>query len=293
LAQMKEEKEALKIQLEKDLLEKQQAIEEKARQKERESFELEKIQLLKQIEDNKKLAEEMKRKAEQGSMQMQGEVQELAIEEALRQHFPFDMVEEVPKGVRGADSVQTVVNKMQKTCGKIIYESKRTQNFGPDWIPKLKKDQIAIGAEIAVIVTETMPKDMSMFGQKDGVWICTFQEFVPLVHVLRQILVKLRSAKIAEENKGDKMEMMYKFVTSPEFSQRMKAISDGFMNMKIELEREKTAMNKIWSRREKQINMILDNTTSLTGSIEGISEQISSGHEILDLDEAEDHLFIE
>jgi len=291
-AKLKEEKEDLKLKLEKDLLEKQQIIEEKARQKERESFELEKVQLLKQIEDNKRLAEEMKRKAEQGSMQMQGEVQELAIEEALRRHYPFDLIQEVAKGVRGADTVQTVVNSMQKTCGKIIYESKRTQNFGPDWIPKLKKDQIAEGADIALIVTETMPKGMDSFGQKDGVWVCTFKEFVPLVNVLRQILIKVRGAKIAEENKGDKMEVMYKFVTSPEFSQRLKAISDGFTNMKIELEREKTAMNKIWNRREKQINMILDNTTSLEGSIEGIAGQISSGHEILDLDE-EEHLFIE
>src|SRR5690606_31010831 len=175
-ATLKEREEELTLRMQKEMLDRQQEIEEKARLKEREGFELEKRALLKQIEDNKKLAEEMKRKAEQGSMQLQGEVQELALEELLRHTYPFDRISEVPKGVRGADCIQVVVNTQQQECGRIVYESKRTKAFGGDGIEKLKQDQVACKADIAVIVTETMPGDMDRCGLKDGVCICNFQE---------------------------------------------------------------------------------------------------------------------
>ena len=153
-AELVDKQEELSLQMEKELLERQKEIEDKGRAKERESFELEKIKLLKQIEDNKKLAEEMKRKAEQGSMQMQGEVQELAIEDLLARNYPFDKITEVPKGIRGADSIQTVINAGQQECGSIVYESKRTKSFANDWIAKLKQDQVTCKADIAVLVTE-------------------------------------------------------------------------------------------------------------------------------------------
>ncbi|NJM94281.1 MAG: DUF2130 domain-containing protein [Cytophagales bacterium] len=148
------------------MLERQHEIEEKAKLKERESFELERLKLLKQIDDNKKLAEEMKRKAEQGSMQLQGEVQEMALEELLMRSYPFDRVEEVPKGVNGADVIQTVISASQAVCGRIVYESKRTKAFAQEWIEKLKQDQITCRADLAVIVTETLPRDMDRFGQR-------------------------------------------------------------------------------------------------------------------------------
>jgi len=188
--QLKEKAEELELKIEKQLLEKQKEIEDKARAKERESFELEKVKLLKQIEDNKKLAEEMKRKAEQGSMQLQGEVQELALEDLLTKTYPFDEIAEVPKGVRGADCIQTVINSLQQNCGSIVYESKRTKNFSNDWIDKLKQDQIKCKADIAIIVTETFPSDMDRFGEKDGVWICGFHEVKSVSFVLREMLLK-------------------------------------------------------------------------------------------------------
>jgi len=163
-ALLKEQKEDMNLQIEKQILERQKEIEDKARAKERESFELEKMKLLKQIDDNKKLAEEMKRKAEQGSMQLQGEVQELALEDLLRRTYPFDKVSEVSKGIRGADSIQIVINSLQQECGSIVYESKRTKNYTNDWIDKLKQDQITCKADIAVLVTETMPGDLDRFG---------------------------------------------------------------------------------------------------------------------------------
>lgn len=269
--ELKEKQEELTLQMEKQILERQKEIEDKARARERESFELEKVKLLKQIEDNKKLAEEMKRKAEQGSMQLQGEVQELALEELLSKAYPFDRIQEVPKGVRGADSIQTVINPAQQECGTIVYESKRTKNFSGDWIDKLKQDQITCKADIAVLVTETYPGDMERFGEKNGVWICGFHEVKSLSFVLREMLMKTHSIKLSQENKGDKMELLYNYLTSTEFVQNIKRNVENYDAMLTQLNAEKKAMTKIWATREKQIWVVQENISALFGSIKGIA----------------------
>lgn len=228
-------------------------------------------ELEKQLEDQRKLAEEMKRKAEQGSMQLQGEVQELALEALLKNAFPFDMVEEVGKGVRGADCIQTVRNNFGQECGKIIFESKRTKDFSADWIEKLKKDARANGADVAVIVTQAMPKDMDGFGEKDGVWICNFSEVKALSSVLRDLIIKVFIATKSQDNKGDKMQMLYTYLTSHEFSEQWKAIREGFMSMKISIQKERDAMEKLWKSREKQLEKVLLNAAHVKGAIEGIS----------------------
>ena len=278
-----EQQENLVLKTEKELLSRQQEIEEKARKKERESFELEKVKLIKQIDDNKKLAEEMKRKAEQGSMQMQGEVQELAIEQMLARQFPFDQIEEVPKGVRGADIIQNVVNSSQQVCGKIVYESKRTKAFAGDWTDKLKQDQITCKADIAVLVTETMPKEMDRFGQKDGVWVCGYQEVQSLAVVLREILIKTHAAAASQENKGEKMELLYTYLTGNEFIQNIKRIVENYDSMIHQLNSEKKAMTKIWSQREKQIWVVQENISSLFGSIKGIAGNSLASSDVLEL----------
>ena len=282
-AELKEKEEDLNFQLEKQLLEKQKEIEEKARKKERESFELEKIKLLKQIDDNKKLAEEMKRKAEQGSMQLQGEVQELALEDLLAKTYPFDKIQEVPKGVRGADSIQTVVNSVQQECGSIVYESKRTKNFANDWIDKLKQDQVTCKADIAVLVTQTLPNDMDRFGERNGVWICGFHEVKSLSFVLREMLIKTHSVKTSEENKGDKMELLYNYLTSNEFVQNIKRIVENYDGMIDQLNSEKKAMYKIWASREKQIWVVQENISALFGSIKGIAGKELNTSNVLQL----------
>jgi len=225
----------------------------------------------KQLDDQKKLVEEMKRKAEQGSMQLQGEIQELALEDLLRSLYPFDIIDEVSKGIRGADVIQTVVNALQQPCGKIIYESKRTKAFSDGWIEKLKEDQRNQQADLAVIISEVLPKDMDRFGRKNGVWICTYQEASSVTYVLREMLLKMQSLRSAEENKGDKMSLLYKYLTSIDFKQRVEAIVDGFSEMKIELDREKRAMQKIWKSREKQIEKVIENTADMYGAIKGIA----------------------
>lgn len=228
-------------------------------------------QLEKQLEDQKKLAEEMKRKAEQGSMQLQGEVQELALESLLRNAFPFDVVSEVGKGVRGADCIQTIRNSFGQECGRIIYESKRTKDFGTDWIEKLRAYMRSQGADIAVLVTQAMPKGMDCFGEKDGVWICNFGEVSALAGVLRELVIKVYNASKNQENKGDKMTLLYNYLTSSEFSEQWKAIREGFMSMKISIQKERDQMEKLWKAREKQLEKVLLNAAHVKGSIEGIA----------------------
>lgn len=225
----------------------------------------------KQLEDQRKLVEEMKRKAEQGSMQLQGEVQELALEELLRHSFPFDLVSEVGKGVRGADCIQTVRNSYGQECGKIIFESKRTKDFSDEWIEKLKADMRALGADVAVIVTQAMPKDMEDFGERQGIWICSFADAKPLVHVLRDAVIKVYNAGKSQENKGDKMTLLYNYLVSSEFAEQWGAIREGFMGMKISIQKERDQMEKLWKAREKQLEKVLLNAAHIRGSIEGIS----------------------
>ena len=204
-------------------------------------------------------------------MQLQGEIQELAIEEILRSNFPHDIVQEIPKGARGADTIQVVMDSHMDDCGKIIYESKRTKTFSNDWIAKLKKDQRSLQADIAVIVTEVLPKDMPRFGVKNGVYICTFQEFKSLVFVLRQILLKSKEVRASQENKTDKMEMLYHFLTSEEFKLQISGIVEGFQGMKEDIDREKRSMQSMWKRREKQLELVISNTVNMHASIKGIA----------------------
>ena len=225
----------------------------------------------KQLADQKELMEQMKRKHEQGSMQLQGEVQELAIEEWLADNFPLDSISEIKKGARGADCLQTVNTREQQNCGTIYYESKRTKDFQPAWIEKFKNDIRDKNANIGVLVTEVMPKEMKRMGLKDGIWICTFEEFKALSNVLRQSVIKLSNAIIAQENKGDKMAMLYDFLTSNEFKLQMEGIVEGFTQMNTDLQKEKNAMKRIWKQREKQIEKVIDNTINMYGSIKGIA----------------------
>ncbi|TMI70493.1 MAG: DUF2130 domain-containing protein [Bacteroidetes bacterium] len=276
--ELKTKEEELELSVQKKVLEEREKlskeirkIEDQRMQQLETDFKLKLAEKDKQLEDQKKLADEMRRKAEQGSMQLQGEVQEIALEEMLRSAFPFDMITEVGKGVRGADCLQIIRNNFGQECGKIIYESKRTNAFAADWIEKLKADMRSQGAEIAVIVTKTMPRDMDCFGIKDGVWICSFGEVKALAAALRDSIVRTFNATKSNENKGDKMHLLYGYLTSNEFAEQWKAIREGFMSMKLSIQKERDAMEKLWKAREKQLEKVLLNAAHIRGSIEGIS----------------------
>jgi hypothetical protein len=244
---------------------------DRIRKAEEERNEMRFKEMQKQLEDQKRLTEEMKRKQEQGSMQLQGEVQELAIEEFLASQFPLDNIEEIKKGARGGDCLQTVNTRQLQNCGTIYYESKRTKDFQPKWIEKFKADIRDKGADIGVLVTEVMPSDLERMGMKDGIWICDYNEFKGLSAVLRQSIIQLSTALGSQENKGDKMNMLYDFLTGNTFRMQVEAIVEGFTQMKSDLESEKRSMQRIWKQRDKQIEKVITNTIDMYGSIKGIA----------------------
>ena len=223
------------------------------------------------IEQLKDQLREAQRKAEQGSMQLQGEVQDLAIEEWLQENFPLDTIEEIKKGARGGDCLQHIHTRSRQQCGTVYYESKRTKAFQPGWIEKFKNDIRDRGADIGVLVSEAMPSDMERMGFRDGVWICSFEEFKGLCLVLRESLIQLSNAITIQENKGDKMGMLYDFLTGNEFRLQIEAIVEGFVQMQNDLESEKRSMQGIWKKREKQIEKVLLNTNYMYSSIRGIA----------------------
>lgn len=286
---LKNKEEELELNLQRQLMSEREKLKEQLglEQTERlqikeQEFQLRTKELEKQIEDQKKLVDEMKRKAEQGSMQMQGEVQELLLEELLQSTFPFDLLTPVGKGVRGADCIQTVRNNFGNEAGKIIYESKRTKDFANDWIEKLKADMRQLGADVAVIVTQAMPKDMDRFGEKEGVYICTFPEVRSVALLLRNGLLKVSDVRKSGENRGDKMVMLYDYLTGHEFSEQWKAIREGFMSMKLSIQKERDAMERLWKSREKQLEKVLLNAAHIRGSVEGIAGSDSVNLNLLD-----------
>lgn len=283
--ELKNKEAELDIQLQKKLNDERNNLLNVIQKQEQERNALKFKEFEKQIEDQKKLIDEMKRKAEQGSMQRQGEVQELALEEMIKSTFPFDIIEEVGKGIKGADCMQFVRDGNGRECGKIIYESKRTKAFTNEWIEKLKSDMRAQSADIAVIVTETMPKDMDNFGMKDGVWICNYNEIKSLAFVLRDGLIKINNALVSQDNKGDKMQMLYNFLTGNEFKQQIEAIVEGFSALKEGIGKERIQMEKLWKEREKQLEKVLLNTSHFYGSVKGIAGNAIGDIKTLELGE--------
>jgi hypothetical protein len=279
-----EMKEAIEAEAQKQLNATLVLERDKIRKQEEEKNELKIKEYQKQSDDQKKLIEEMKRKQEQGSMQLQGEVMELAIEEWLANNFPLDSIDEVKKGANGADCLQIVNTRELQNCGSIYYESKRTKAFQPAWIEKFKNDIRTKRANIGVLVTEVMPAGMDRMGMRDGIWICTYEEFKGLSAVLRQSLIQVSQAVQAQENKGDKMSMLYDFLTSNEFRLQIEGIVEGFTQMQGDLDAEKRAMQRIWKQREKQIEKVVHNTLGMYGSIRGIAGNAVQTVRALELD---------
>ena len=280
-------KEVAEAEAQKNLSETLVTEKEKIRKQEEDRNELRFKELQKQLEDQRKLTEEMKRKQEQGSMQLQGEVQELAIEEWLASQFPLDTIDEIKKGARGGDCIQIVNTRTVQNCGMVYYESKRTKDFQPSWIEKFKADIREKGANIGVLVTEVMPSDMSRMGLKEGIWICNYEEFKGLCSVLRESIIQLSIAISSQENKGDKMHMLYDYLTGNTFRLQVEAIVEGFTQMRIDLESEKRAMQNIWKKREKQIEKVTVNTIDMHASIKGIAGNAIQAVKLLELQEPE------
>jgi hypothetical protein len=298
--QLADKEAELEITLQKKLQEERQQLTEQIRQQETQrtsvlqgDYELKLKELQLQLDEQKKLADEMKRRAEQSSMQRQGEAQELILEDRLREWFPYDVIEEVGKGVEGADCIQQVRTSTGQLCGKIIYESKRTKGWNNSWIDKLKSDKRQQHADVAILVTQTFPKDMERFGEKDGVWICSFAELDGVVTLLRASVIRVFEAQQSQENKGDKMHMLYDYLTGNEFRGQMEAIVEGFLAVRQGIMKERLQMEKIWKEREKQLEKVLLHTTGFYGSIKGIAGASVGNIPLLDGTDEEPDLLAE
>jgi len=268
--ELEEKEQNLKLELERTLDEERKKIRENAEKKVAEEYRMRELEKDKQLNDLRRQIEEWKRKAEMTSQQAQGEVQEIELETILVQQFKMDTIEPVAKGVRGADIIHRVHDENGHVCGSIIWESKRTKNWGGDWVQKLKDDQRNAKAEIAVIVSSALPKEVNGFGKYEGVWVTDFPSAVGLATALRLNLIDVAHASNALEGKNEKMELIYKYLSGTAFKQRVEAIVESFVSMKTDLDAEKRAMEKIWAKREAQIERVVKNTAGMYGDLQGI-----------------------
>lgn len=224
----------------------------------------------KKMSDMLKQIEELKRKAQQGSQQLQGEVLELQLEEILKSEFPLDEIIPVSKGISGADVTQKVYDRSGRLCGIITWESKRTKAWSDSWVQKLKDDQRSAKAEIAVLITNVLPNGIKNFGPKDGIYVSNYECIIGVANLLRSSLLQLSTTKLATVGKNEKMEVLWNYLTGTEFKQRMEAVLEAFTTMKLDLEKEKRVYTKLWTKREKQIQRVLDSTIGLRGELEGV-----------------------
>ena len=244
---------------------------EQAKKEAEEGLKLKVLEKEQTIVSMQKQIEELKRKAEQGSQQLQGEVQELELEALLRTKFPRDTIESVPKGEHGGDALQHVVGPSGQPCGTIIWESKRTKNWSDGWLAKLREDQRAAKAEIAVIVSQSLPKDVDTFGVVEGVWVTHPKTVLPLALTLRHTLIEVGCARQASEGQQTKTEMIYQYLTGPRFRHRVEAIVEAFSAMQEDLDKEKKAITKQWAKREEQIERVMQATAGMYGDLQGIA----------------------
>lgn len=281
--ELEEKEKSLELELARRIDEECKKIEQSVFNRFQEEHKLKDAEKDKRLADALKQVEDLKRKMEQGSQQTQGEVLELELEELFKRDFPFDVIEAISKGVKGGDILQTVKTQTGRTCGKILWETKRAKNWSESWIQKLKDDQRDAKADLAVLVSETLPVGFHHFRQLNGVWVTDIPSAFSLALALRVVLVQVATAKEIESSKDDKKDLIYRYVTGPEFRNRVTAIIEGFRSMKDELDAEKRAVQRIWEKREKQIERIISNTAGMYGDLEGLAGNSLPTIKILEL----------
>ena len=275
-AQLEEARQALELEAQRRLDEQRREVEERVRAAEGERARLKEAELQKTIDDMRAKLEEAQRKSAQGSQQLQGEVLELLLEEQLAQAFPLDTIAEVKKGVRGGDAIHTVMSRSGQPAGVILWEAKRAQKWGSAWPAKLKDDMRAAGAEAGVIVTTSFPADWpegQTFGLHEDVWVTSASAAIPLATALRAGLLEAFRARVASANKGEKMEAVYDYLTSPQFAQKLRAVYDAFRKMRTELDSERATAQQRWNRREKQIQLATTQLLAIAGDVQGLAQQ--------------------
>jgi hypothetical protein len=290
IREVEEKKQDMELENQRKLDQERKAIEEHVREKyaEKSNFKLQEKE--KQIADLRKALGDAKRKSEQGSMETQGEVLELQLEDQLQTRFLHDVISPVLKGAKGADLIQEVRDSSLVSCGSIIWEAKNTKKWQPAWLQKLRDDQRMSSANIAILVSVTLPEGVQYFDVIDGVWVAGVQSYMPLAIALREQLIQVSFARSASKGKNEKMEFMYEYLSGSEFQQKIEGIVEAFTSMQDQINRERRAMEKLWKEREKQIQRITCNTVGMYGDIRGIIGSSVSPIKALELD---DDLFVE
>ncbi len=268
--QLEEAAESLELEVERKLAAEREKIRGEALKKIAEEHRLKDLEKEKVINDLKAALEDMKRKAEQGSMETQGEVLEQDFEAQLKTFFVHDDIQPVPKGIRGADLVQTVRTPMGSGCGVLLWETKNTKAWSSAWIPKLKDDMIEVRASVAILVSVVLPDGINRFGQVDGVWVSDPLSAIPLAAALREQLTAVSRERTASIGKSEKMEALYQYLAGVEFKQKIEGIVEAFTSMQDQLNRERRAMERHWKQREKEIERVIKNTVGLYGDMQGI-----------------------
>ncbi|KKQ91708.1 MAG: hypothetical protein UT17_C0004G0056 [Candidatus Woesebacteria bacterium GW2011_GWB1_39_10] len=269
IKKLREKDEEREIQMKKRLMDEEERIKVEVRQKADEEHKLKDLEKDNKLQQALDQIESLKTKIQQGSQQTQGETLELELETKLREEFPTDKILEVKKGQRGADVEQEVVDKLGRSCGKILWESKNAE-WSNGWISKLKEDQRQAKADLAVLVTVNLPEGVDSFAYRDGVWIVSWKHFIPLSWSLRFNLVSLFHERTSSEGKDEKMKILYQYLTGTEFKNRVEGIVDAFSNLQEELEKEKRYFNVKWARQEKEIRKVIDHTHGMYGDLQGV-----------------------
>ncbi len=269
--QLKEEREKQAEQMEKQISEEKLRIEENIKKEFSDDYRLKIAEKDKQMEQMKKSLEEAQRRAEQGSMQIQGDVKENDLRDMLQKEFIADIIEDVPTGIRGADIIQTVRNNLGQKSGVIIWESKNTKSWTEGWLQKLKDDQANIGADIAILVSKTLPEGVEQYELRNGVWVVGYKFALSLITLLRFHVLEIGTVKTSLEGKDEKMNMLYEYLSSPQFKNKIENIVDAFSSMKADLDAEKRSFQKHWSKREKQLERVMMNTSGFYGDLQGIA----------------------
>jgi hypothetical protein len=267
---LEERERALELETARRIDQERGRIEQDAARRVEEQYRLRDAEKDKKLQDALAVNEELRRKLQQGSQQTQGEVLELELEELLNVTFPFDHIEPVPKGVNGADLIHRVHNGKGHCCGTIVWESKRTKAWSDAWIQKLKDDLRLVKGDIAVIVSEALPKDIDNFAQVRGVWITSRDCALSLAAALRFLLIEVSTLKSAAVGKNERLEVLYNYLSGSEFKQRVEAIVEAFMEMQEDLQEERRVAERRWAKREKQIQRVISNTSGMYGDLQGL-----------------------